>query len=112
VFAPAAETRSAAGRGQALFKAAANGHPSIVEALMGDGAAVGHRNQDGSTALHHAAYYGQLDCCRAPLSSGGGPECKATRARRGARVVAPDALAGWRARPGAGGLRRRCRGPG
>jgi cytohesin len=44
--------------------------PEAVEALLAHGASVDHRDDQGSTALHHPANMGHLETCRALLAAG------------------------------------------
>jgi uncharacterized protein len=58
-----------------LFEAAALGHVSrLAELLEADPEAVGSPGADGFTALHLAAYFGQLEATAVLLGRGAGPD--------------------------------------
>jgi uncharacterized protein len=57
-------------RNRELVDAAADGASQRVLSLLRDGAKVDHKDDNGATALHHAAARGRLECVRILVEAG------------------------------------------
>ena len=63
---------------RALQDAAYYGHTDVIEALLGHGACIDSRRDDGSTPLHEASFSGHLTVVRRLLDEGANVEAKTT----------------------------------
>jgi len=63
----------------ALRIAAEHGHLAVIDQLLAAGAPVDGLDRDGSTALHEAAYSGQVDTVRHLLARGADPALRDSR---------------------------------
>jgi cytohesin len=64
------------GRTPIFFAAWSEDNPEAVRALLEHGASVDHRDDQGSTALHHPANMGFLEACGALLEAGADPNAQ------------------------------------
>ncbi len=71
-----------------LVQAAANGHGSVISALLQAGALVDARDGRGQRAIVVAAYHGRLDVCRQLLAAGARVEAAPATADELALLVA------------------------
>jgi ankyrin repeat protein len=65
-----------------LFEAAATGHVAAVRRRLESGSEIEDHADDGYTALHFAAYFGQLEVARMLLERGADPNAVAQNASR------------------------------
>ncbi len=68
--------------GLTIFEAAATGHVAAVRHRLESGSEIEDHADDGYTALHFAAYFGQLEVARMLLESGADPNSVAQNASR------------------------------
>lgn len=71
--------RSISSVGPPLSYAAYNGHTKIVEYLIGRGAEIDGKTENGSTALFFAARFGHLDTVKVLLKHGADPDHQRNR---------------------------------